>query len=175
MSTQFYDSNVTTVDYQIIFTKRDYEAILDKGSAAVTKSMTSSGFAAWKIAEFIREADAKGFHRRPSDWSREDFEFLTEVPKGGSVRRLKRENLEYLQVQYQVLSTLDRQMPEYDKDKVAALNTIASNTATGGGAPPPAPSPGGPVKVTIDELPTSPGASGTLYYDSATDKVEISP
>src|SRR5271165_5567814 len=52
MSTQFYDTQVTTVDFQILFTKRDSEALLDSGRAVVTSAMAGSGFASWQILLF---------------------------------------------------------------------------------------------------------------------------
>ncbi len=123
MTNNFYDSNVTTVDYQIIFTKRDFEAVLEKGTTAVAKAMTGSGFASWKIAEFIRQIDQEGIDL-PREWTQEDAEALAEVVEG-KVKKLRPENLEYLQVEYQVLSTLDRKPARYEEDKVDALQEIA--------------------------------------------------
>jgi hypothetical protein len=126
MSTQFYDSNVSTVDYQILFTKRDYEAILEKGTTAVARAMTGSGFASWKIAEFIRTTDLHGMDP-PKEWKLEDREKLTEhVGDRNGKRKLRSEYLEFLQVEYQVLSTLDRKPVEYAKDQVQAIREIAA-------------------------------------------------
>lgn len=123
MTTNFYDSNVATVEYQIIFTKRDYEAVLEHRTTAVAKAMSGSGFASWKIAEFIRRMDEDGIDR-PPDWTEEQAKRLGKV-EGEKVKKLHRKNLEYLQVEYQVLSTLDRKPAKYEKDKVDALQEIA--------------------------------------------------
>ena len=126
MNTQtpnFYDSNVTTVDYQIIFTKRDFEAVLEDGTRTVAKAMTGSGFASWKIAEFIRKTDASGIKPIPEEWENEDVDKVLEK---GPVRRLRRDVLEYLQVEYQVLNTLERKQPRYEGDQVDALQGIES-------------------------------------------------
>ena len=131
MSTQFYDNQVTTVDYQILFTKRDNEAILAHNTTAVATAMTGSGFASWKIAQFIRY----GFPK-PPEWNKADLERFTEPfhctgdfasPPGDAHEpkyKLRDEYLQFLQVEYQVLSTLDRKPPKYDKDEVDVLRQI---------------------------------------------------
>jgi hypothetical protein len=119
MSTQFYDTQVTTVAYQILFTIRDSEALLKKDITAVAKAMTGSGFTSWIIAQFIREIDKDGL-QQPPQWSDEDFKKFIDG------KTLKKEYLEFLQVEYQVLSTLDRKPPKYDKDEVDVLQHIAS-------------------------------------------------
>src|SRR5271163_4820299 len=53
MSTQFYDTQVSTVYFQILFTKRNLETILDNGTVLVTSAMTGSGFASWQISLFV--------------------------------------------------------------------------------------------------------------------------
>jgi len=123
MTTTFYDTNVTTVDYQIIFTKRNCEAVLEKDTTAVAKAMTGSGFASWKIAEFIRRMELEGIKKKPDEWTPKDFKDLTDGPADSW--KLKKENFEYLQVEYQVLSTLDRKPAKYEQEKVDALQQIA--------------------------------------------------
>ena len=123
MTTNFYDTSVTTVDYQIIFTKRDFEAVLEDGTITVAKAMTGSGFASWKIAEFIRKTDAHGIKPIPEEWENEDVDKVLEK---GPVRRLRRDVLECLQVEYQVLNTLERKHTRYEEDKVDALQGIES-------------------------------------------------
>ena len=127
MTPNFYDYNVTTVDYQIIFTKRDFEAVLEDGTTTVAKAMTGSGFASWKIAEFIRKTDASGIKPIPEEWENEDVDKVLEK---GPVQRLRRDVLEYLQVEYQVLNTLERKQAKYEEDKVDALQGIESTLAT---------------------------------------------
>jgi hypothetical protein len=120
MSNQFYDSQVATVSYQILFTKRDNEALLDSETTTVAKTMTGNGFASWKIAEFIRKDEDL---EKPEAWSDDDYDEFTEVVD--SKHRLKEEYLEFLQVDYQIISTFDRKAPRYDQDQVAVLRKIA--------------------------------------------------
>lgn len=159
MNTQFYDSNVATVDYQILFTKRDFETVLEWGTTAVAKAMTGSGFASWKIAQFIRETDENGI-KIPSEWKAADIAKLTEpaAVKGG--RKLNKLYLEFLQVEYQVLSSLDRKPSKYDKDEVDVLQQISSTLQTLA-----------PVDLPLDD----PKVKGKLWNDKGTVKVSAGP
>lgn len=76
MSTQFYDTQVATVDYQILFTKRNLEAILDSGRVIVTSAMAGSGFTSWQISLFIQKLNA-GIPK-PEDWTDDE---ATELAK----------------------------------------------------------------------------------------------
>jgi hypothetical protein len=142
MSTQFYDTQVATVDYQILFTKRNLEAILHSGTVIVTSAMAGSGFASWQISLFILKLNA-GIPK-PEDWTHaEAVELACEVHPATvtsppppcspcadtiaeTIRGLKREYLKYLQVEYQIVSTFDRKPPRYDADQVDALREIAN-------------------------------------------------
>jgi hypothetical protein len=68
MSTQFYDTQVTTVDYQILFTKRNREALLDEGTVIVTNAMGDGGFASWQISIFTQKLNTVGIPK-PKDWT----------------------------------------------------------------------------------------------------------
>src|SRR6516164_6929523 len=86
MSTQFYDTQVSTVDYQILFTKREREAILDSGRVIVTSAMFGSGFASWQISLFTQEKLNKDGIEKPENWPAEEAEKWAEryVPAPGS-------------------------------------------------------------------------------------------
>lgn len=115
ISTQFFEDQVATVDYQILFTKRGNEFILESGRTIVAKAMTGSGFASWKIAQFIRRNPDL---IKPPEWSDQEWGDITENNK------LRDNYFEFLQVEYQVLSTLDRKSPA--DPKIAALLEIAN-------------------------------------------------
>jgi hypothetical protein len=127
MNTQFYDTQVATVEYQILFTKRDSETLLEHNTTTVATAMTASGFASWKIAQFVL---GDGFVR-PAEWSdKELHEFAEEIdasspPADPQKYKLRPPYLQFLQVEYQVLGTLDRKPPKYEKDEVDALRDIA--------------------------------------------------
>jgi hypothetical protein len=74
----------------------------------------------------------------------------------GNPPQLRRDVLEYLQVEYQVLNTLDRKPAKYDQDKVDALEKIAARirpAATGADA-----------EVLISDLPIKdPKIRGALW------------
>jgi hypothetical protein len=143
MSTQFYENQVATVDYQILFTKPGKEALLDSGRVIVTSAMAANGFASWQISLFTKKlrtesnplTDRDGI-AKPADWTNDDAIELAEKvhpwnnfpnrPPSNEILRvigLKPENLKYLQIDYQVISTLDRKPPT---SEVAALREIAS-------------------------------------------------
>jgi hypothetical protein len=139
MSTQFYDTQVSTVDYEIFFNKRDKEALLDCGRVIVTGAMTGSGFESWRISLFIQKLNKESNPlvvtdgiQKPADWSDADaIELAAKVcPVAPAVVQrvigLKPENLKYLQFEYQIISTFNRQPPRYDKDQVGVLREIAT-------------------------------------------------
>jgi hypothetical protein len=152
MSTQFYDTQVNTVDFQILFTKRNREALLDTGRVIVTSAMSGNGFAAWQISLFIQKLNRKTGSTpavtdgipKPADWTDDEaVELAVEVfpTRATSADRsaaalaqipiervigLKPENLQYLQADYQIISTFDRKPPKYDAEQVDALREIAA-------------------------------------------------
>jgi hypothetical protein len=117
MNAQFYATQVSTVDYQILFTKRDSEALLEHKTTTVATAMTGSGFASWKIAQFVRNKE--GF-LPPAEWKPKDLAMFA-TPVAGGRYTLNDDYLEFLQVEYQVLSTFDRKPAVYDKDEVDVL------------------------------------------------------
>jgi hypothetical protein len=133
MSTQFYDSQVSTVYFQILFTKRNLEAILHKDTVLVTSAMAGSGFASWQISLFVQRLEKDGI-KKPVDWTDDQAVELAEAvdppdapPKPvKKIIGLKPENYKYLQVDHQVISTFDRKPPKYDAEQVDALREIAA-------------------------------------------------
>jgi len=134
---EFYDTSLYTVDYQILFVKRDKEALLEKGTTIVAKTMTGGNFDAWKIAQFIEELTSEGIHI-PQDWrgknldsivskwGEEDPEKRKKIPENKRlIKGLKPESLEYLDVRHQIVSTVDRRQPHYEEKKTEALERIA--------------------------------------------------
>ena len=133
MSTQFYDTQVSTVCFQILFTKRNLEAILYKDTVLVTSAMTGSGFASWQISLFVQRLEKDGIEK-PVDWTDDQAIELAEkvapprcpAEGGQKIIGLKSENLKYLQFDYQVISTFDRKPPRYEAEQVDALREIAA-------------------------------------------------
>ncbi len=132
MSTHFYDTQVSTVYFQILFTKRNLETILHKDTVLVTSAMTDSGFASWQISLFVQRLEKEGIEK-PVDWTDEQATKLAEkvnppITPGAppKIIGLKPENLKYLQFDYHVISTFDRKPPRYDAEQVDALREIAA-------------------------------------------------
>ena len=133
MSTHFYDTQVSTVYFQILFTKRNLEAILHKDTVLVTTAMAGSGFASWQISLFVQRLEKDGI-KKPVDWTDDQAVELAEAvdppdapPKPvKKIIGLKPENYKYLQVDHQVISTFDRKPPKYDAEQVDALREIAA-------------------------------------------------
>jgi hypothetical protein len=131
MSTQFYDTQVSTVYFQILFTKRNLEAILHKDTVLVTSAMAGSGFASWQISLFVQRLEKDGIDK-PVNWTDEQAAELAakiEPAPGtkpvGKIIGLKSENVKYLEFDYHVISTFDRKPPRYDAEQVDALLKIA--------------------------------------------------
>jgi hypothetical protein len=131
MSTHFYDTQVSTVYFQILFTKRNLEAILYKDTVLVTSAMAGSGFASWQISLFVQRLEKAGIDK-PVNWTDEQATKLAEkvnppITPGAppKIIGLKPENLKYLEFDYHVISTFDRKPPRYDAEQVDALLEIA--------------------------------------------------
>ena len=132
MSTHFYDTQVSTVYFQILFTKRNLEAILYKDTVLVTSAMAGSGFASWQISLFVQRLEKAGIDK-PVNWTDEQATKLAEkvnppITPGANrpkIIGLKPENLKYLEFDYHVISTFDRKPPRYDAEQVDALREIA--------------------------------------------------
>jgi len=137
MSETFSDKNVTTVQYQILFIKRDYETILLDARTIVTQHLSADGFIAWRIADFISGMARHGiplnrdqartlgplpgaFFKPPFDPCDKDW-----PPHGALLMELSNENNQYLRVEFQVLSAVSREDANYDEDQTKALQTIA--------------------------------------------------
>jgi|ERR1700759_360599 hypothetical protein len=135
MSTHFYDTQVSTVYFQILFTKRNLEAILYKDTVLVTSAMADSGFASWQISLFVQRLEKDGI-KKPVDWTDDQaVELAVEVIPSDALANkepvkkiigLKPGNYKYLQVDHQVISTFDRKPPRYDAEQVDALREIAA-------------------------------------------------
>jgi hypothetical protein len=130
MSTQFYDTQVTTVYFQILFTKRNQEAILHKDTVLVTSAMAGSGFASWQVSLFVQRLAKDGI-AKPVGWTDDQAVELAEkvypdAPPVEKIIGLKPENLKYLQLDHQVISTFDRKPARYDAEQVDVLREIAA-------------------------------------------------
>jgi hypothetical protein len=143
MSTHFYDTQVSTVYFQILFTKRNLEAILHKGTVLVTSAMADNGFASWQISLFVQQLNTKSDPLskkdgipKPAEWTDDQaIELAVDVypsdaPPVERVIGLEPENLKYLKFDYQVISTFDRKPPRYDAEQVDVLRDIADAIRT---------------------------------------------
>lgn len=121
----FQSTDLSTVKYQVLFTKRDLEAILEDRTQVVSKTVTDSGFASWKIGEFISQLMKNGIPK-PTSWSAADAESIGRYdPKTQRITAINSDELDNLEVEYQVLSVSERKQANYDKDTVSALEKIA--------------------------------------------------
>src|SRR5205823_4141927 len=92
---------------------------------------------------------------RIEDWADKDKQELDKILEGRPPH-LRRGVLDYLQVEFQVLNTLDRKPAKYDEDKVDALEKIAARLG-------PWRSPG---PIRIEDLPrTDPKIPGALWNE----------
>ena len=137
MGETFSDKNVTTVQYQVLFIKRDYEAILRDTRTVVTQHLSADGFVAWRIADFISDMSGHGVHLDQSQARTlgplEGIKFQPPYDpcnpdwgKGGArLVGMSNDNNQYLRIEYQVLSSISREDANYDEDQTKALQDIA--------------------------------------------------
>ena len=130
MSDSFYDNNASVVQYQVVFLKRDWEALLHDEMTLVTSNMDGNGLTAWKIAEFV-QAMGRCEVPVPNKW----LGRLDELPGKGNYQEkdgvyymtgLREDDKKYLRITYQILDVLTREEPEYDKDQTKAVEAIAN-------------------------------------------------
>ena len=131
---EFSEDYCTVVDYQIVFVKRDYEAMLDSRSAIVVESMDGNGFTAWKIAEFIDRMKS-GHIELPHEWEKSKLDVVPGTGnydlKDNKLTGLSKDDQKELRVTFQILQTVDRPAAQYEEDKVDALKDIASTLKNG--------------------------------------------
>ena len=128
MSYAFSDNNVTTVQYQILFVRRDFESIFQDTQTVVTQNMSGDGFVAWRIANFVELMSTVGVPLNPS--ALVNMIKLAELDGGvviedGRLIRLSPDNNQYLRVEYQVLSEIAREEANYEEEQTEALQEIA--------------------------------------------------
>lgn len=116
------------VRYRIIFTKRDFETVLDEAEEEVVDYPTDGGsFGGLKVARFMARL-AKGAVNLPTEWKGRDY------PKKNSPRRgweIPQEDERYIAFVFEVVRRVERQEAEYAKDKVHVLRQIRDTLNTG--------------------------------------------
>jgi hypothetical protein len=113
--------DLKVVRYRIIFTKRDYEAVLDEADEEIVDYPTDGGsFGGLKVADFMGKV-AAGRVNLPVEWRGKDY------PEKNSPRRgwrIPRDDQRYIAFIYEVIRRVERQDANYDKEEVKALRQI---------------------------------------------------
>jgi hypothetical protein len=116
------------VRYRIIFTKRDFEAVLDEAEEEIVDYTTDGGsFGGLKVARFMARL-AKGKVPLPLEWKGTDYPEKN-APKRGW--QIPQEDERYISFVYEVIRRVERQEAEYAKDKVHVLRQIRDTLHTG--------------------------------------------
>lgn len=110
------------VSYSILFTKRDYEAVLAEESQTLVNYSTNAGsYGGLKIAEFITKV-VQGGIPRPSIWKDKDYPPDTVDECHWTIPE---EDKKYITFEYHVERRLPRQESEYDKEQVEVLRKLS--------------------------------------------------
>ena len=137
MSESFSDKNVTTVQFQILFIKRDFETILQDERTVVTQHLSGDGFVAWRIADFISSMTNHGIPLTRSQANTlGPLEGTTFKPPYDPCDKswppakvylvgMSSDNNQFLRVEYQTISAISREDANYDEDQTKALQDIA--------------------------------------------------
>lgn len=109
------------VRYRIIFTKRDYEAVLDEADEEVVDYPTDGGsLGGLKVAHFMgRVKDARV--NLPIEWRGKNY------PEKNAPRRgwkIPPGDERYITFLYEVIRRVEREEPAYEKDEVKVLREI---------------------------------------------------
>jgi hypothetical protein len=112
--------DLKVVRYRIIFTKRDFEAVLDGAEEEIVDYPTDGGsFGGLKVAEFMGKLTA-GAVDLPVEWrGKKDY-----PPKKEGKWRIPRDDRRYIKFVYEVIRTIEREEPAYEKDEVKVLRQI---------------------------------------------------
>jgi hypothetical protein len=109
------------VRYRIIFTKRDYEATLEKSEEEVVDYPTNgASFGGLKVAEFLAKVERDEVDK-PPEWKGKPYP-KRHAPNRGW--RIPREDRRYIMFLYEVIRRVEREEAEYAKDKVRVLRDI---------------------------------------------------
>lgn len=113
--------DLKVVRYRIIFTKRDYEAVLDEADEEIVDYPTDGGsFGGLKVADFMGKV-AAGRVDLPIEWRGKDYP-ATNTPRRGW--RIPRDDQRYISFIYEVIRRVERQDANYNKDEVKVLKQI---------------------------------------------------
>jgi len=111
------------VNYSILFTKRDFEATLEKQKQDLVNYPTNGGsYGGLKIAHFMKKV-SQGKVKRPEEWR----ELGNEYPPGANgdyFTSIPKDDERYITFIYSVERRIAREGKEYDRDQVRELRGI---------------------------------------------------
>lgn len=111
------------VNYQILFTKRDFEATLDKQQQDLVSYPTNGGsYGGLKISHFMDDV-SKGKVKRPAEWRQSGSEYPPGAT-GDYFTSIPIEDERYITFIYSVERRIPREGKEYDRDQVRELRGI---------------------------------------------------
>ncbi len=122
MDRDLRDSKLKLVRFKVLFVKRNYEYAFEESEDLISTNIDSSGFTAWKIAEFIQRM-AKKQTRVPEKWLRKNYP-PPEYREGKMLLGLPDGDKKYLRVYHQVLDRYQREKFEYEEEQIDVLREI---------------------------------------------------
>jgi hypothetical protein len=112
------------VRYRIIFTKRDFEAVLDEAEEEIVDYPTDGGsFGGLKVAEFMGKL-SEGEVPLPVQWQGKGYP----TRKDGKWR-IPPKDRRYITFIYEVVRRVEREDAQYEKDEVHVLRQIRNEVA----------------------------------------------
>ena len=112
------------VSYSILFTKRDYEAVLEQQvDDLVNYSTNGASYGALKVSDFFGRLH-KGEIKRPPLWRELNYP-PGEKKDDPILRYIPEEDKKYVTFVYQVDDRLPKSDREYEKEQTRALEDIA--------------------------------------------------
>ena len=136
------DDQLKLVRYRILFVKRDLEVAFPHADVLVYDNISSSTFAAWKVAEFI---EGINHTRVPREWGG-GTEHKPKYPKDPHydpvsgqwhIHKLNGDDYKYLRVSYEVVDRYDREELQYRENQLTVLREIRDRLppeSAGGGS-----------------------------------------
>jgi quinol monooxygenase YgiN len=119
--TDLRDDMLKLVRYKILFVKRDLEYTFPEKEELVSENIDSTGYTAWKIAEFIQDL---GNVAIPPKWRDKKYPRDATRETAPKINKLDEDDKKYLRVYYDVLDRYPRERFKYEERQIEVLEQI---------------------------------------------------
>jgi quinol monooxygenase YgiN len=143
------DDMLKLVRYKILFVKRDLEYTFPEREELVSENIDSTGYTAWKIAQFIQDL---GSIEIPTKWRSKKYPRDPGSDTAPKINSLDEEDKKYLRVYYEVLDRYPRERFKHEERQIEVLEQIRDKLRSESQTQDPTPELPPDLKPLIDQL-----------------------